>query len=100
MAMTSSRAYQVAKRGKDVANRLKSLRRDLTDFLEYNTKQAIDWAASQKPAYLEEDADGNLAGQDFSRAAMSNLIGTAAAINDILSAGHIDNIDAVAASDA
>jgi hypothetical protein len=76
MSMTPSRVAQVATRGKLLADRLKGLYRDTGDFLKYNSNQAIDWAAATKPTSIENDEAGNLAGQDFDRIALANLINT------------------------
>lgn len=92
MATTYSRASQIARRGKDLANRAKALDRDIQDFLGYNSAESIDWGAGSPPAVLEIDAAGNLNGFDFDRMALANFIGTLAAIDTLLDAGHRGNV--------
>ena len=42
--------------------------------LAHNSDQAIDWAAEEKPAYIEEDEAGNIQGRTYSRQAVGNAI--------------------------
>lgn len=44
--------------------------------LGHNSDQAIDWGAQSTPAYIEEDADGNINGLNYSRQNIANLIGS------------------------
>ena len=100
MAVTFSRASQIATRGKNLADRLKALDRDVQDFLSYNSAHAIDWGAAQKPATVTEDADGNIEGHDFAHQDLANLIGTLAALDTLLDAGHRGNVQKVASANA
>jgi len=92
----------VAARAKTVAARLKALHRDARDLIEFNAKQAIDWAAASTPAYLTESAAGDLDGFRFSRQSVANLLGTLQQIENLLlgatvsEGDHLANVAALA----
>lgn len=76
MALTYNRVQQVATAAAQLSNQMAELLGDVNRFLEYNTDQAIDWAAGSLPAYIEESAEGNLSGYAYSRQAVANAIGS------------------------
>lgn len=76
MALQYERVAATADAIADVANQLTSLYALVQQLLEYNSDQAIDWTAGVKPAYITEDANGNLSGRQFSRAEVANAIGS------------------------
>ena len=57
-----------------VSNDTALLLAQIQQLLEYNSDQAIDWGAGSKPAYITEDAAGNISGRAFSRQEISNAI--------------------------
>lgn len=76
MALTHQRALEIAKFGKALADDTKSLLWQIEEFLQANSAAAVDWAAATKPAYINEDSNGNLDGLAFTRAHMANAIGS------------------------
>lgn len=96
----------VAEHAKDICDRLKQLHYDIKELLDTNSDKAIDWAAGSLPAYINEDASGNLDGLGFSRTAMANVIGSLDNVrkvldNEAVSQGdHLGNINQLASSDA
>lgn len=76
MALTNARASATADAVADVANQAATLLALIDQLLEFNSDQAIDWGAAQTPAYIDEDAAGNLVGKQFSRQDVSNVIGS------------------------
>jgi len=61
--------------------------------LEHNSDLSIDWAAAQKPAYIEEDASGNLVDRRFTRQNVANAIGSLAQIRSLLTGGAVSQGD-------
>lgn len=59
-----------------VAERVTDLLAEVNDILEFNSDKSIDWAAGQTPAYIPEDAAGNIDGLTFSRTQVANAIGS------------------------
>jgi hypothetical protein len=76
MALQYDRVAQVADAFVAVSNRMVALLTDINQLLEHNSDQAIDWGASETPAYINEEANGNLSGRMFSRQQVSNAIGS------------------------
>lgn len=97
MALTHMRALEVAAEAKALADVLKSTYSFAKDFVATNSHLSIDWAANPKPAFLNEDAAGNLDGAEFTRAQISNAIGTFAAFIDLMDGGHLGNLSHLAA---
>lgn len=67
--------------------------------LAHNSDLSIDWAAVPKPAYIAEDADGNIDQLRYDRASVSNAIGSLDAIKTLVEGGspstgdHLGNIN-------
>lgn len=76
MALQHDRVVATADRFAALSDRMSTLLADVQKALEYNSDQAIDWAAAQTPAYINEEANGNLSGRLFSRQAVANAIGS------------------------
>jgi hypothetical protein len=70
--------------------------------LEHNSDISIDWAASELPAYIAEDASGNLNGLLFDRASVANAIGSLAQFRNLMTnqavtqGDHLGNINKLA----
>lgn len=105
MALTHERCSEVATQAKRIAESLKQAFLDATELLETNSDLAIDWAAGATPAYLNEDANGNLDGFRFTRQNMANLIGSIDNFKKLLTSqavsqgDHLGNINLVANAD-
>lgn len=76
MALVNARVTLTAEALEDVANQMASLLATINQALEYNSDQAIAWDAGSTPAYITEDAAGNLTGKQYSRQDVSNAIGS------------------------
>lgn len=67
--------------------------------LEHNSDLSIDWAAQTLPAYITEDADGNISGLLFDRASVANAIGSLAQFRNLMTGqvvsegDHLGNIN-------
>lgn len=85
-----------------LANEVASLLARLDQFLEHNSDLSIDWGAGSTPAYITEDAAGNLDTLTYSRQAVSNVIGSFAAVRTLLTGGtpstgdHLGNLNQLA----
>lgn len=70
--------------------------------LEHNSDLSIDWAAGSTPAYIDEDADGNINGLRFDRTSVANAIGSLAQLRNLLTSqavtqgDHLGNINKLA----
>jgi hypothetical protein len=70
--------------------------------LEHNSDLSIDWAAATKPAYIEEDAAGNMVDRRFSRQNVANAIGSLDQIRKLLTnqatsqGDHLGNLNVMA----
>tara|TARA_R110000822_G_scaffold131261_3_gene268221 strand:- start:563 stop:889 length:327 start_codon:yes stop_codon:yes gene_type:complete len=70
--------------------------------LEHNSDQSIEWAAAQLPAYIAEDAQGNINGLLFDRASVSNAVGSLAQFRALMTnqavaqGDHLGNINKLA----
>lgn len=102
MALTHALVKQEAAAAQLVASELASLLTRLDQFLEHNSDLAIDWAAVSTPAYITEDAAGNLQDLLFSRQAVANVIGSFAQVRTLLTGGtpstgdHLGNLNQLA----
>lgn len=76
MALVFERVQEEAAAGVTLARDTATLLTRIQQFLEHNSDQAIDWGAGATPAYIEENAAGNVEGFYFSRQDMSNAIGS------------------------
>lgn len=93
MANSAARTVATAVRVSAVAEKLVDLLAEVNDILEYNSDQAIDWAAGSLPAYIPEDADGNIDGLQFSRTAVANAIGSLNEFKDFMTNGAVSQGD-------
>ena len=84
MALTYDRVKLEADQMLELADEVRAVLSHLQQFLTYNTSQAIDWGAGTTPAYIEEDANGNLSGYQFTRQEVSNAIGSLDALRKLL----------------
>jgi len=102
MALNSNRTLEMASNIEASADALKIAAASLESTLETNTALAIDWAAGTKPSYIEEDSDGNIAGKNYSRQQVSNVIFSLEQVlnvltNKVTSQGdHLGNLNQVA----
>jgi len=87
MALNLTRVQEEADKFADICTRLSRLIDEIDGLVTHNSHQAIDWAAASLPAYIEEDADGNLSGvgsghstYTFSRQEVANAIGSLASL--------------------
>lgn len=76
MALNAARTLETANAVETLCRNVAAILADIDDVLEYNSDQAIDWAAGSTPAYIPEDAAGNIEGKNYSRQAVSNAIGS------------------------
>lgn len=102
MAQVWQNYLEDAQEAKRVANRLKDAIEGMRDYLRRNTNQAFDHAGDPKPGYIHESDDGTIAGLDFTRAELSNAIGSFDQIRKLLDneatsqGNHWGNIEKVA----
>lgn len=67
--------------------------------VEHNSDLSIDWAGDPKPAYITEDADGNIESLRYDRASVANAIGSLNAVKTLIEGGtpstgdHLGNIN-------
>lgn len=78
-----------------IARKISLLSADIDSLLAHNSAQALDWGAAQTPTAIEESVDGNISGAAYTRQQISNAIGSLAAIQTLLAAGHLGNLDLV-----
>lgn len=76
MALQHDRVLEVADAITTISNETTKLLARINQVLEHNSDQAIDWAAGSTPAYISEEANGNLSGRTFSRQEVSNAVGS------------------------
>lgn len=84
MALTNVRVAEEARAIANLANEAASFHARLNQLLEHNSDLAIDWAAGTTPAYITEDADGNLSGFTYTRQQVANVIGSLDQIRKLL----------------
>lgn len=84
MTLTYDRVKLVADRVIELSVALRNLLTDIQEFLEYNSDQAIDWGAVLTPGYIQEDGNLNMAGYQFTRQQVSNMIGSLYWIKQLL----------------
>jgi hypothetical protein len=93
MANTMATVTSTATRFAELSKRMRQLHWDMKEALSQNSTASIDWAAGQKPAVINEDAAGNIDGQNFSRTDLANAIGTVDAIGTLMGQGHLGNLE-------
>lgn len=70
--------------------------------MEHNSDLSIDWAAAETPAYIEEDASGNMVDRRFSRQNVANAVGSLDQIRKLLTSqqvsvgDHLGNLNIMA----
>lgn len=104
MALTSTISSTEAQAIKTVCDSVAQMLLVIDSALEHNSDLAIDWAAAEKPAYIDEDAAGNISGQPYSRADVANAIGSLNWIRSLLKnqnmtgsqGDHLGNINKLA----
>lgn len=96
MALTHTRALELAELLGAQATEFLDLYGRMQGLLAHNSALSIDWANASKPAFLNEDAAGNLDGLDFTRAQVANALGTFAAVQELLDNGHRGNLELIA----
>jgi hypothetical protein len=84
MANTAARTIATAQRVSDVAQQVLSAFMVAHELLEFNSDQAIDWAAGSLPAYIPEDAAGNIDGLQFSRQQVANALGSMTQLRNLM----------------
>jgi hypothetical protein len=95
MSLTHAIATTEAEAVRLLAERLMDVYADVVDLIAHNSGLSIDWANATKPAFLEEDASGNLAGLPVTRQQVANAIGSFAAIQTLMGNGHLGNLNLV-----
>ena len=106
MALTHQRAKEVAEHCEALCNEAKALHYRILEFLASNSNLSVDWSAVTKPAYLNEDASGNLDGLKYTRTQIANAINSldqlraTMANNAVTQGDHLGNINQIAKSDA
>lgn len=89
MAVEHTEALALAIQIKTRAEEAKKLFWELKETLRHNAALSIDWGAQTKPAFLNEDAAGNLDGTSFTRHELSNAIGSLNWIQVLLDNGSL-----------
>ena len=96
MGLTHAKATTEAEAVGFMAESFLKVYDSLVGLLAHNSSLSIEWGATTTPAYIEEDASGNLAGLPVTRQQISNAIGTLAAIKTLMEANHLGNLNLVA----
>lgn len=76
MALTYDRVKLEVDAFLEMCDRTNHFFTDVQRLLQHNSDQAIDWNATGRPAYIDEDGFGNLAGYQFTRQNIGNAIGS------------------------
>jgi predicted ABC-type transport system involved in lysophospholipase L1 biosynthesis ATPase subunit len=106
MANTHQRAQEIGEAAVELSNRLKAVLKDVTGFLQHNSALAINWSGDPKPAFLNEDAAGNLDGLHFTRTDLANAINSFAQFKSLLTGqavaqgDYLGNLEKLAKADA
>lgn len=85
-----------------VCTELKTVLAKIDVLLEANSDLSIDWGGDPLPAYISEDADGNIDGLQFGRAQISNALFSLDQVRNVLTnqavtqGDHLGNINQVA----
>lgn len=84
MALQYSLVQQEADAIKAVCDDVVRVFARVNTMLEHNSDLAIDWGAGATPAYITEEANGNLSGRTFTRQQVANAIGSLDQIRRLL----------------
>lgn len=87
---SDNKKKQIAQQFATLSERLSEVYAEINQAVAENQTFAIDWATAQDHATIV-DEDGNIAGQNFSPADLSNAIGSFAALQT-WGATHIGNV--------
>jgi hypothetical protein len=74
MALSADRTRITAASIESVCTEMVALLAKIDVILEHNSDVSIDWGGDPKPAYIDEDANGNINGLYFSRSQVGNAI--------------------------
>lgn len=102
MALTHQRVLEVADFAKKSCDETKKLLLLIEQFLDTNSSLSIDWGNIVRPAFINEDSDGNLDGRRFSRQSVSNAINSLDQIRKVLrnmttsQGDHLGNLNQLA----
>jgi hypothetical protein len=96
MALTHALATVEAEAIQKQAERFLDVYAEIVDLIGHNSSLSIDWANATKPAYLTEAANGNLEGLAFTRQQVANAVGSLAAIQTLITGGHLGNLNLLA----
>ena len=76
MSLTQSHVLAEAKAIASVAALAVETFTQIQQILRHNTNLAIDWGAVETPAYIEEDAAGNIVGTNYTRQQIASAVGS------------------------
>ena len=102
MAIDREMAEKEANAVRMICEEVVTLYHRINQLLEDNSDKSIGWNGDPKPAYFEEQANGNLYSMPFTRAQVSNCIGSLDQIRKVLTnqatsvGDHLGNINVVA----
>lgn len=102
MALQFSKVLAEANALEEIANDLATVYSKAVQFLEHNSDVIIDWSAGGTPAYISEEANGNILGKDYTRQQVANLIGTLSQLKNLMSnaavtqGDHLGNLNLIA----
>jgi hypothetical protein len=102
MALSADRVRVTAAAIESVATELAAVLAKIDVILAHNSDLSIDWNADPKPAYIDEDGNGNITGLYFSRTDISNVIFSIEQVQkamtdqDIVKGDHLGNVNKVA----
>lgn len=95
--MTHARFLEAALLAKELANDAKAFRAKAARLLTHHFPNGFsDAGAQNKPAWINEDAAGNIDGTDFTRADYMNIANLASDTETFFAAGRGDNVEKVA----
>ena len=104
MALVYDRVTEEARAIQAVCTDMAFMLVRIQQILTHNGNQLIDWGAATKPAYIDEDAAGNMNGMTFSRVAVANAVGSLEALRKLmtnqsvagLQGDHVGNLNQIA----
>ena len=102
MALTFEKVLREAEAIESMANEVVAMHSRIKQLIAHNSDLAIDWNAVELPAYITEDAAGNILGMLYSRAAVSNTIFSLLQLSNVLEnetvveGDHLGNFNALA----
>jgi hypothetical protein len=86
----------------NICSQLSTLTATVEQFVKHNTHLAIDWGAGSTPAYINEEANGNLLGKGFTRQQVANAIGSLTQLRNLMNnqavteGDHLGNLNQLA----